>query len=159
VPTYATAEEPCQPKLLWIVLLLLTAWISWPAGLALFALLLWSGKLEGWRRAALNLWQEAVGPSQSSGTWWSPRAGGNRAFDEYCADTLRRLEEEEKEFREFLTRLRASRHKAVRPVHGGTPQSVKQLEPSALCGTQLKASTLLRQGVRSPMEIVGSKQH
>jgi hypothetical protein len=112
MPAYARAEEACQPKLIWIVLLLLTAWISWPAGLALFALLLWTGKLEGWRRVALNLWQEAGGPSRSCGTWWSPRAGGNRAFDEYRSDTLRRLEEEEKEFREFLTRLRAAKHKA-----------------------------------------------
>jgi hypothetical protein len=54
---YTKAEEAGQPKLLWIVLLLLAAWISWPAGLALFAFLLWSGRLEAWKRAALKLWQ------------------------------------------------------------------------------------------------------
>ena len=60
----------------------------------------------------MNLWQEAVGASRPRGTWWSPPASGNRAFDEYRSDTLRRLEEEEKEFRQFLTRLRAAKDKA-----------------------------------------------
>ena len=109
---YAKAQEAGRPKLLWIVLLLLAAWISWPAALALFAFLLWAGKLEAWKGAALNLWQEVVGPLRSSGTWWLPRPGGNRAFDEHRSDTLRRLEEEEKEFREFLIRLRAAKDKA-----------------------------------------------
>ena len=37
---------------------------------------------------------------------------GNRAFDEYRAETIRRLEEEEREFREFLDRLRFAKDKA-----------------------------------------------
>ena len=37
---------------------------------------------------------------------------GNRAFDEYRAETLRRLEDEEKEFREFLNQLRFAKDKA-----------------------------------------------
>jgi hypothetical protein len=89
----------------------LTAWISWPAALVLLAFLMWTGKLEAWRRAGLNLWQEAVGPLLSRRTWWSPPTSGNRAFDEYRSDTLRRLEEEKKEFQQFLTRLRAARDK------------------------------------------------
>jgi hypothetical protein len=40
------------------------------------------------------------------------RSSGNRAFDEYRADTLRRLEEEQKEFMEFLDRLRHAKDKA-----------------------------------------------
>ena len=38
--------------------------------------------------------------------------GGNRAFDDYRAETLRRLEEEQREFRDFLERLRAAKDKA-----------------------------------------------
>ena len=39
--------------------------------------------------------------------WWrDPRGTGNQAFDEYRAATLRRLEEEQREFRGFLERLR-----------------------------------------------------
>ena len=36
---------------------------------------------------------------------------GNRAFDEYRTDTLRRLEEEQREFRDFLDRLRFAKDK------------------------------------------------
>jgi hypothetical protein len=37
---------------------------------------------------------------------------GNRAFDEYRAETLRRLEDEQREFEKFLDRLRMARDKA-----------------------------------------------
>jgi hypothetical protein len=37
---------------------------------------------------------------------------GNRAFDEYRADALRKLEEEASEFRAFLERLRMARDRA-----------------------------------------------
>ena len=37
---------------------------------------------------------------------------GNSAFDEYRAETLRRLEDEQKEFREFLDRLRQAKDKS-----------------------------------------------
>ena len=40
------------------------------------------------------------------------RPSGNRAFDEYRDDTLRRLEEEQREFMEFLDRLRHAKDKA-----------------------------------------------
>ena len=36
---------------------------------------------------------------------------GNRAFDEYRAETLRRLEDEQKEFVDYLDRLRQARDK------------------------------------------------
>jgi len=38
-------------------------------------------------------------------------SSGNRAFDEYRADTLRRLEEEQQEFKDFLSRLRHAKDK------------------------------------------------
>jgi hypothetical protein len=41
----------------------------------------------------------------------SPSGSGNRAFDEYRMETLRRLEEEQTEFREFLDRLRHAKDK------------------------------------------------
>ena len=37
---------------------------------------------------------------------------GNAAFDEYRRETLRRLEEEQKEFEAYLERLRAAKDKA-----------------------------------------------
>jgi hypothetical protein len=40
-----------------------------------------------------------------------PPSSGNRAFDEYRSETLRRLEEEQREFRDFLDRLRFAKDK------------------------------------------------
>ena len=48
--------------------------------------------------------------------WWhgrhGPKASGNNAFDEYREETLRRLEDERKDFRDFLARLRHAKDKA-----------------------------------------------
>jgi hypothetical protein len=38
-------------------------------------------------------------------------SSGNAAFDDYREETLRRLEEEQREFREFLDRLRKAKDK------------------------------------------------
>jgi hypothetical protein len=41
-----------------------------------------------------------------------PPSSGNRAFDEYRAETLRLLEEEQRDFHDFLDRLRHAKNKA-----------------------------------------------
>jgi hypothetical protein len=43
---------------------------------------------------------------------YSGPSSGNRAFDEYRSETLRRLEDEQKEFHDFLDRLRMAKDKA-----------------------------------------------
>jgi uncharacterized protein DUF2852 len=63
--------------------------------------------------------------------WREQRMSGNRAFNEYRAGTLRRLDEEQRQFREFLERLRTAKDKAgfdqfmadrrVRPQSEGSP--------------------------------------
>jgi hypothetical protein len=45
------------------------------------------------------------------GFGFGPPSSGNRAFDEYRMETLRRLEEEQTEFRDFLDRLRHAKDK------------------------------------------------
>ena len=40
------------------------------------------------------------------------RGSGNAAFDEYRTETIRRLEDEEKEFHDFLARLRQAKDRA-----------------------------------------------
>ncbi len=42
---------------------------------------------------------------------FGPPSSGNRAFDEYRVETLKRLEEEQTEFRDFLDRLRHAKDK------------------------------------------------
>jgi Protein of unknown function (DUF2852) len=49
---------------------------------------------------------------QTPDSWRRPPSSGNRAFDEYRVATLRRLEDEQHAFREFLTRLRMAKDKA-----------------------------------------------
>jgi hypothetical protein len=40
---------------------------------------------------------------------WGRSSTGNRAFDDYRTETLKRLEDEQREFKEFLERLRFAR--------------------------------------------------
>jgi hypothetical protein len=45
--------------------------------------------------------------------WWRQQlTSGNQSFDDYRADTLLRLEEEQRDFRDFLARLRMAKDKA-----------------------------------------------
>lgn len=71
----------------------------------------------------------------TSGTGGPPQSVRSNAFDEYRADTLRRLEDEKKEFQVFLDRLRAAKDRAEfdqfmsdRGNRGGNP-SPAQGEP------------------------------
>ena len=59
----------------------------------------WSGCAAAWSAAAFRLRR------------FGPPSSGNRAFDEYRTETLRRLEEEQVEFRNFLDRLRHAKDK------------------------------------------------
>jgi Protein of unknown function (DUF2852) len=51
--------------------------------------------------------------SSGRGGWFSsPSASGNAAFDDYRTETLRRLEDEQREFKDFLGRLRVAKDRA-----------------------------------------------
>ena len=53
------------------------------------------------------------GRRASGGNWWgTPPSSGNRAFDDYRTETLQRLEDEQREFKEFLERLRFAKDRA-----------------------------------------------
>jgi len=115
----------CPPL---IGLMILGFLFCWPLGLVALALTIWSMKMmcghhrshgsEGHWSAR---WQERMMAKRAR---WEQRMAehferhhsapstGNRAFDEYRAETLRRLEDEEKEFREFLNNLRFAKDKA-----------------------------------------------
>ena len=47
----------------------------------------------------------------SGGPWTNAPSSGNHAFDEYRTETLKRLEDEQREFRDFLERLRFAKDK------------------------------------------------
>jgi Protein of unknown function (DUF2852) len=71
--------------------------------------LLWSGKI-GCCGLSFSPWNERADRTQS---WWRQRTtSGNRTFDEYRTKTLRRLEQEQRDFQDFLARLRMAKDKA-----------------------------------------------
>jgi Protein of unknown function (DUF2852) len=118
----------------WIGLMVVAFIVFWPLGLGLLAFLLWSGRMGcGGRfrfggdhdrrdrierkimrmRERLEQWGPGggeAGQRAASGSGMTP--SGNRAFDEYRQDTLKRLEEEANDFRGFLDRLRMAKDKS-----------------------------------------------
>ncbi len=118
MPLVAKLDELGKPA--WIALMILGFWTFWPLGFAILAFSLWSGRMSCWRGRDVSRWQQNMGRWQdgagmrSAGTWWQPpqRSSGNRAFDEYRTDTIRRLEDEQREFHDFLDRLRMAKDKS-----------------------------------------------
>ena len=100
------------PNLIWIALAILGLFLWWPLGLAVLAYILWSGRMTccGLGFGRWNDRAHHVGQVQD---WLGrPRTSGNRAFDEYRTETLRRLEEEHRAFQEYLDRLRMAKDRA-----------------------------------------------
>ena len=97
----------------WIALMVLGFCIFWPVGLALLTYLIVSGKMHAWKYAGCGNWESHWDRKMARHRerWERRHGSGNRAFDEYRAETLRRLEEEQKEFRDFLDRLRFAKDK------------------------------------------------
>jgi uncharacterized protein DUF2852 len=106
----AQLDEVGKPA--WIVLTVLGFMAWWPLGLAMLAFAIGSGRMGCWKRHDAGRWHKRDSVREMHGWWSEPRSSGNRAFDEYRSETLRRLEEEQREFREFLERLRLAKDKA-----------------------------------------------
>jgi hypothetical protein len=117
-------------------------WMLWPLGFLALAFIVGSGRM-GWNHHGMNRWENKMQRMQDKmdrvrtrmdgmrgGDWWGgPPSSGNRAFDDYRAETLKRLEEEQREFRNFLDRLRFAKDKtefdqfmAERRNHDAGPQ-------------------------------------
>jgi hypothetical protein len=111
----ATLDDYGRPA--WIVVMVLGFILFWPIGLAILAYLLWSGRMGCGRHGEMSRWQRRMTDKwdRKMERWGREARGfassGNRAFDEYREQTLSRLEEEQREFREFLDRLRKAKDK------------------------------------------------
>jgi hypothetical protein len=109
MPIVAKLDELGKPA--WVALAILGFMVWWPVGLATLAFMIGSGRMS--KGGSVSRWYGAADQMRPAGTWWQPsRSSGNRAFDEYREETLRRLEEEQREFRDFLARLRMAKDKA-----------------------------------------------
>jgi uncharacterized protein DUF2852 len=123
-----------------IALMLLGFWAWWPLGLVILAFIIWSTRMGCWSHCGvgphhgddrgdryMGRWQskmermqdkvdrlrERTERGRGGGDWWGrPRSSGNRAFDDYRTETLRRLEDEQREFKDFLERLRFAKDRA-----------------------------------------------
>ena len=113
----------------WIALMVVGFILFWPVGLAILAYLIWSGRMgcghhNAWGADPRARWERKIarlqdkmerwgrGPDRFRSAAGSERPTGNRAFDEYRAETLKRLEEEAREFKSFLDQLRHAKDKA-----------------------------------------------
>jgi hypothetical protein len=85
----------------WIVLMILGFIFFWPIGLAILAYLIWSGRM-GCETKRWGAWSARHGGTSPT---------GNRAFDDYRTETLRRLQEEAQEFKDFVDRLKFAKDK------------------------------------------------
>lgn len=113
-------QRSCHPASILIVIAAFIVW--WPLGLAALAYTFWSRKMGCWNHQGRfadkmermqwkmeRMRDRMDGRGYGRGFWGG--SSGNRAFDEYRMETLRRLEEEQKEFRDFLDRLRQAKDK------------------------------------------------
>ena len=97
-----------------IILIVAGFIIWWPLGLAALAYSLWSRNMGCWSHDRHGRWADKMERMRSrmEGRGFYAPSSGNRAFDEYRMETLRRLEEEQTEFKDFLDRLRHAKDKA-----------------------------------------------
>ena len=105
----------------WIVAMILGFIFWWPVGLAILAYMIWSRNMgchsaDRWQRKMQRMEDKMSRVRDRmerwGGNWQGPPSSGNHAFDEYRAETLRRLEDEQREFRDFLDRLRFAKDKS-----------------------------------------------
>ena len=91
-------------KAAWLIAMILGFIFVWPVGLGILAYMIWSKRMFSCRHHR-NRRDNGVDARAFAPT-------GNAAFDAYRAETLKRLEDEHREFLDFLQKLREARDKA-----------------------------------------------
>ena len=116
------------PKPALIALAIVGFIVFWPVGLALLVYMIWSGRMFCGRHGRPGRWFNPEERDSARSEWrarreewkaWKRRnrwggqsSSGNVAFDEYREETLRKLDEEQREFRDYLDRLRSAKDRA-----------------------------------------------
>ena len=86
----------------WIAAMVLGFVFFWPVGLAFLFYMIWSKRM----------FNKSCSRSRSHRRMHMSASSGNSAFDAYKSETLRRLEDEQHSFENFLQRLRDAKDKA-----------------------------------------------
>lgn len=97
-------------KAAWIAAMVLGFVIFWPIGLGLLAYMIWSKRM--FSKSCNPAWSHGDRRAHFHAARAAMRPSGNSAFDSYKTETLRRLEDEQRSFEEFMARLRAAKDKA-----------------------------------------------
>ncbi|MBY0531938.1 MAG: DUF2852 domain-containing protein [Xanthobacteraceae bacterium] len=114
--------------LAWIFLMVLGFVIWWPLGLATLAFIIFTRRFGSghmgyaydgrcasrgeYKMQKLQWKMDRMRSRMMGGNAYDfAPTSGNRAFDEYRTETLKRLEDEQREFQEFLDRLRFAKDK------------------------------------------------
>jgi hypothetical protein len=105
----AEAWLDAKGKWAWIAAMVLAFIFVWPVGLALLAYMIWGKQM--FARSCGHRRNHDHGHSWGRHAMRAGQPTGNRAFDDYKAQALRRLEEEQEAFESFLQRLRTSKDK------------------------------------------------
>lgn len=102
------------PKPVLIMAMVLGFIAFWPIGLAILFFMIGSGRIGRYwmQRHAMGPGDGVASPAWARWCGEGRSSSGNAAFDEYRQDTLRRLEEEQKDFSAFLERLRFAKDRA-----------------------------------------------
>ncbi len=110
-PTQAETWLDERGKGAWIAAMILGFFFFPPLGLALLFYLIWSKRMFNGCCSSRHHRRHGrhMGHRHHREAF---RSSGNSAFDAYKSETLSRLEEEQKNFEEFLERLRESKDKA-----------------------------------------------
>lgn len=88
----------------WIAAMILAFIAAWPLGLAILGYMIWSKRMFSCRNRQHHH-RRGYGRDFAQPT-------GNYAFDAYREETLKRLEDEHREFLDFLQKLREAKDKA-----------------------------------------------
>ena len=122
-----------------IILTILAFMWWWPIGLLILGFMIARGRCGFWRRPSyagdgpmldwehgrdrferkmarmqdkMEMMRSKMERVRGGRDWFGPATSGNRAFDDYRAETLKRLEDEQREFKDFLARLRFAKDRA-----------------------------------------------
>ncbi|MEC9435276.1 MAG: DUF2852 domain-containing protein [Pseudomonadota bacterium] len=85
----------------WIGAMVFLFILAWPLGLAFLFYMIWSGRMG---KGCNSRWKR--------GRHGAYRSSGNTAFDSYKEETLKRLEDEQTAFQDFMERLRRAKDQA-----------------------------------------------
>lgn len=99
----AEAWLDARGKPAWIAAMVLGFIFVWPVGLALLFFMIWSGKMK-----TSSCYSGARSYSDAN----LHHSSGNSAFDNYKMETIRRLEDEQNQFNQFMQRLADAKDKA-----------------------------------------------